>query len=95
MIAPVPIEEALKAAPLISQVCMVGDGQKYLAALITLSESKLAELSKSNGALKERLITAPQVVNEVKHYVDQLNSSLASYEQIKKFAILSKEFSIV
>ncbi len=94
MVAPLPIEEALKCVPMISQVCMVGDGRKYLSALITLSESKLAELSQSNGALKGNVITTPQVVNEVKQHVDQLNEGLASYEQIKKFAILAREFSI-
>ncbi len=94
MIAPLPIEEALKSSSMISQVCMVGDGRKFLAALITLSESKLAELSQTNGTLKEVVITAPKVVGEVKDCVDELNSTLASYEQIKKFAILSREFSI-
>ena len=95
MIAPLPIEEALKAAPLISQVCMVGEGRKFLSALITLSESKLKELSKVNGALQNGVITAPGVVDEVKKYVDELNSSLASYEQIKKFVILSRSFPLI
>ena len=94
MVAPLPIEEALKEAPLISQVCMVGDGRKFLSALITLSESKLEELSKSQGTLSGKVVTVPAVVKEVKGYVDQLNSTLANYEQIKKFVILSKEFSV-
>jgi len=94
MVAPLPIEEALKSASVISQVCMVGDGRKYLSALITLSESKLAELAKANGTLKGVIITAPHVVNEIKQHIDQLNSTLPTYEQIKKFAILSREFSI-
>jgi len=41
MVAPLPIEEALKAASIISQVCMVGDGRKYVAALITLTEASI------------------------------------------------------
>lgn len=94
MIAPLPIEEKLKASPLISQVCMVGDGRKYLSALITLSEAKLAELAKLNGSLGGPIITSPQVVGEVQQAVDELNASLASFEQIKKFVVLSREFSI-
>ncbi len=98
MVAPLPIEEALKVSPIISQVCMVGDGRKFLSALITLSESKLAELKNGNGSsqstLQETLITSPQIINEVRTYIDQVNASLASYEQIKKFAVLTKEFSI-
>ncbi len=92
MIAPLPIEEALKISPIISQVCMVGDGRKFLAALITLSEAKLAE-AKGMGEMGD-LITAPLIINEVKRYIDELNAALAGYEQIKKFAILSREFSI-
>ncbi len=94
MVAPLPIEEALKSSPIISQVCMVGDGRKFLTALITLTETKLKELAKSNGTLRNTVITSPAVIEEVKKYVDQINSSLASYEQIKRFAVLSKEFSI-
>lgn len=94
MIAPLPIEEALKASPMISQVCMVGDGKKYLSALITLSESKLQQLKDQNGALKGVLVNSAAVMDEVKICIDQLNLSLASFEQIKRFAILSKEFSI-
>jgi long-chain acyl-CoA synthetase len=92
MIAPLPIEEALKMSPIISQVCMVGDGRKFLAALITLSETKL-EQAKKIGQTGD-VITAPVIINEVKKYIDDLNASLAGYEQIKKFAILSREFSI-
>mgnify|MGYP001953444353 CR=1 FL=1 len=86
MIAPVPIEEQLKNSPLISQVCMVGDGRKYIAALITLSESLAAEMRKKNaGAVDGEVIKDPGVISDVRSYVDQLNSSLAGYERIKYF----------
>lgn len=94
MIAPLPIEERLKAADIVSQVCMVGDGRKYLSALITLSETKLKELE-AQKLLSGPLVTFPSVVQEVRDYVDQVNRELASFEQIKRFAILSREFSIV
>ncbi|XXX78619.1 long-chain fatty acid--CoA ligase [Sorangium sp. So ce134] len=94
MIAPLPIEEKLKAAEIISQVCMVGDGRKFLSALITLTESKLAEL-KGHGALNgDAAITSPEVVDQVKAHVDALNAQLASFEQIKKFTVLGREFSV-
>ncbi|WP_437487065.1 long-chain fatty acid--CoA ligase [Sorangium sp. So ce1014] len=94
MIAPLPIEEKLKAAEIISQVCMVGDGRKYLSALITLTEVKLAEL-KGGGALSgDTAITSPEVVGQVKVHIDALNAELASFEQIKKFTVLIREFSV-
>ncbi|WP_437715840.1 long-chain fatty acid--CoA ligase [Sorangium sp. So ce448] len=94
MIAPLPIEERLKAAEIISQVCMVGDGRKYLSALITLTEGKLAEL-KDRGALSsDAAITSAEVVSQVKVHVDALNAELASFEQIKRFTVLGREFSV-
>ncbi len=94
IVAPLHIEEELKAAPIISQVCLVGDGRKFISALITLTEGKMLEVSKSSGSVKAERVVLPAVVKEVQAYVDQLNRNLASYEQVKKFAVLSKEFSI-
>lgn len=94
MVAPLPIEETLKAAPIISQVCMVGDGRKYLSALITLTENYLKELKDKLGSSEGKVIEHGEVVERVKQHIDDLNRSLASYEQIKRFTILSKEFSI-
>jgi long-chain acyl-CoA synthetase len=94
IVAPLHIEEELKTAPMISQVCLVGDGKKFISALITLTEGKLAEISKMQGAFDGVVIRLPQVIDEVQSYVDRMNQNLAGYEQVKKFAILSKEFSI-
>jgi long-chain acyl-CoA synthetase len=35
------------------------------------------------------------VISKVKRHIDDLNRTLASYEQIKRFTVLSKEFSVV
>ncbi|WP_437279941.1 long-chain fatty acid--CoA ligase [Sorangium sp. So ce375] len=94
MIAPLPIEEKLKAAEIISQVCMVGDGRKYLSALITLTEGKLAELKERGALSSDAAITSPEVVGQVKVHIDALNSELASFEQIKRFTVLGREFSV-
>ncbi len=94
MIAPVPIEEKLKAAELISQVCIVGDGRKYISALITLSESALAEFKGRGGKSDGLVVTDSETLSQVKGELDQLNRSLAQFEQLKKFTVLSREFSI-
>lgn len=94
MVAPLPIEEALKASEIISQVCIVGDGKNYLSALITLSENKLNELKDCPGILDDLLIRDPEINRLVRAKVDEVNQSLASFEKIKKFTILSREFSI-
>jgi long-chain acyl-CoA synthetase len=95
MIAPVPIEDRLKVADMISQVCMVGDGRKYFSALITLSDAVRAELDKKPNARDERwIVTDSAVISQVKSHVDALNAELASFEQIKRFAVIAREFSI-
>jgi len=79
-IAPQNIENELKAAcPLISQVVVIGDRQKYLVALITLGED----------AARDR----PGAESAVKAAVDKLNQKLASYETIKRYRILPRDLS--
>lgn len=95
MVAPVPIEDRLREYPLIGQACMVGDGRKFLAALITLSESMLAELrTREPFALQGRVVRHPSTLAEIKKVVDEVNQSLAQYERIKRFVVISREFSV-
>jgi long-chain acyl-CoA synthetase len=55
----------------------------------------MGQRKKKNGEpLQEMVITSPEVVEKVKKHVDKVNASLASYEQIKKFAVLAKQFSV-
>ncbi len=94
MIAPLPIEERLKAAEIISQVCMVGDGRKYVSALITLTESGIATLQSRRNGVDGDVVVDQTILTEVRRSVDEVNRSLASYEQIKQFTVISREFSI-
>ena len=95
MVAPHPIEERLKESPLIGQACMVGDGRKFLSVLISPSEGVLAELrAGSPGSLEREVVSHPETLAEIRMAVDQLNRSLAQYEQIKRFVVISREFSI-
>jgi long-chain acyl-CoA synthetase len=94
MIAPLPIEEKLKAAGIISQVCVVGDGRKYLSALVTLSESVMVELKEKGDVPSGLSFSGGEIVERVKVEVDEVNKTLASYEQIKRFTVITREFSI-
>ena len=94
MIAPVPIEEKLKEATFISQACLVGDNRKYLSALITLSESALHDLMAKPGGTKDGVVTEVEILAQVQGQFDRVNKSLASFEQIKKFTVLDREFSV-
>lgn len=95
MIAPLPIEEAIKSSPLISQVCIVGDGRKYVTALLTLSESKMQQLQADHSLkIDGKTLELAELTAELKKHFEKVNKDLASYEQIKNFKVLAREFSI-
>ncbi len=94
MIAPVPIEEKIKVASVVGQVCLVGDNRKFISALITLSEGALADLKQKGSGIDGDVVKDTEVLAAVRDSVESVNSSLANYEQVKKFTVLSREFSI-
>ncbi len=94
MIAPVPIEEKLKEANFISQVCLVGDNRKYLSALITLSESMLNDLKAKPGSMKDGVVVDAAAIQQVQGEFDRVNKTLASFEQVKRFKVIDREFAI-
>jgi len=96
-VAPHPIELAVTSRPYIDQVCLTGDGEKYLTALIVPDFHELNKLAKTNGwsvTDSVSLVARDEVKALIQEQVDQVNKSLARYEQIKYFIILSKPFSV-
>jgi long-chain acyl-CoA synthetase len=81
-VAPQNIENSLKASRYVSQALVVGDRRPYVTALITLDEAE---------------VTSTDVIGDVQalvqQVVDDVNSELSRYEQVKRFAIVSREFS--
>lgn len=94
MVAPSPIEEKLKESPIISQVCLVGDNRKYFSALVTLSEATLLDLKAKSGAMRDGVICDAEILKDVQSQFDQVNKTLASFEQVKKFTVIDREFTI-
>jgi long-chain acyl-CoA synthetase len=90
-IAPKNIEAALKQSPLVGDVIVIGDRRKFLSALITLDEAAAARVAPDAGA---KLAGAPAIRAAVQKQVDEVNETLARVEQIKKFTILPRAFSI-
>src|SRR5690606_20711661 len=97
-VAPQHLEGRLKSLlPYISQVVVHGDRRNFCSALITLDEESIVgwkEQHGLNGMPTKDLAAHPQVVAMVQGAVDQLNKGLASYETIKKFAILPRDLTI-
>jgi long-chain acyl-CoA synthetase len=95
-IAPTRIENLVKTHKLISQCVVHGDRRKFISALITLDAEQLPLFAEQNGisGSVEELSKHAKVRAEVERLISESNSELASYETIKKFEILDKDFSI-
>ena len=76
-VSPQNIENELKASKYVSQALVIGDRRPYLTGLITLDEAAKG-LSDPEGLIQE--------------VVDSVNADKASFEQVKRFAILPRDF---
>jgi long-chain acyl-CoA synthetase len=95
-VAPQHIENLLKGDPFVSQALVEGDRRAYPVALITLNPDELAKLAREGGLGDKpaaELVRQPAVMDRVRRIVDSVNSHLASYAQIKRFAILPADFT--
>jgi len=77
-VSPQNLENELKASKYVSQALVIGDRRPFLTALITLDEAAKG-LSDAQGLIRE--------------VVDEVNRDKASFEQVKRFAILARDFS--
>jgi long-chain acyl-CoA synthetase len=96
-VPPQNLEAALKSgSAFISQVLVYGDQRPFVTALITLDEECVRAWAAEHG-LEERDFAAlagrPEVRALVQQAVDRLNAGLASYESIRKFAIVPTDFT--
>jgi long-chain acyl-CoA synthetase len=92
-VAPQPLENAIKArSSLVSQALVFGDKRPYCVALVTLSEEAIKRFGGGDGDAS-KLAQSPELRAAVQKELDQLNSTLASYETIKRFAILPQDLT--
>lgn len=76
-VAPQKIENVLKQNPNISQVLVIGDQKKYISAIVSVENEN----------------PDPEVIQEIKKYIQHINSTLPSYETIKKFEIVTEAWT--
>ena len=96
-VAPQPIEALLKRDPLVAEAVLVGDRRRFVSVLLVPDfptlEQRLAVDGLAPGNPAE-LVSREDVLRIFQSFVDQANSELASYEQVKRFALLPAEFSV-
>lgn len=96
-VAPQKLENLLKLNRLISNVLIHGDKKKFIVALVALDEQETLAYAKENDISYQSfasLTQNPKIRDEVKKAISQVNSELSSYETVKNFAILDKDFTI-
>ncbi|MCO5239771.1 MAG: long-chain fatty acid--CoA ligase [Chitinophagaceae bacterium] len=96
-VAPSAIENKLKESRFIEQVIVVGSGQKFVGALIVPSFASLKDWCQKNDVpftSNESIIKDPKVLAFYKETVEGLNQFFNHVEQVKKFELLSREWSV-
>ena len=95
-VAPQNLENDLKTSKFVSQAMVVGDRQPYVAALITLDPEALPAWAAERGLPTdmESLAVSAEVRELIQGVVDDVNADRSRYEQIKRFAILPRDFTM-
>jgi long-chain acyl-CoA synthetase len=96
-VAPAPLEDRLRAHPLISQAMCVGDQEPFVAALITIDPEAFEGWKERNGkdagATVADLTDDPDLVAEIQEAVDDADTTVSKAEAIRKFRILPVDFT--
>ena len=96
-IFPSRVESMFKMEPLISHVLLVGDRLPYLTALFTINPGTaetLKGMEEWRGRPTAQIAQAPAVLAEIHKAVTRVNRLLAPFEQVRKYRVLARDFSI-
>ena len=97
-VAPAKVEGVIAATiPYVSQVVAVGDGRKYISALLTMDRDNLAKWAARHGMAElsyEELTQSPELRRTIERFINSANAKLERWETVKQFAILPAELSV-
>jgi long-chain acyl-CoA synthetase len=96
-VAPQPIENKFKESPFIEQLMVVGEGRKFTGALIVPSFPQLERWAAKKGIKTdshEELIKNQDVQGLYKQIIDKYNQYFSHIEQIKKFELVPREWTV-
>ncbi|MBL7686233.1 MAG: long-chain fatty acid--CoA ligase [Deltaproteobacteria bacterium] len=96
-VAPLPIEAHLTASTLISQAMVLGNNQKYVGAFIIPEWNELnrwVKAEKIEATDAELLLRHEKVLKLFDNIISEVNQKLSQYEQIKRYQLLPKEFTL-
>ena len=97
-VAPQMIEGLLMLDPIFEQVAVIGDGYKFISALISPNWDILKKEALERGLNTERSTSELAQDHEIRRllhaHIEQAQVSIANYEMIKRFTILAEPFSM-
>ena len=96
LVAPAPIENALKTSPYILNAALVGDRRRFIAALIVPNRLAVEARAREAGvtlAAPAEMAASPWVHELIEGEITRLTANLAQYETIKRFALLDRDFT--
>ncbi len=99
-VSPALIEQQILSNQLVSQIVLVGDGRKYVSALVVPQRTRLLARCKEMGmgaraeAAYDRLLEDPRVRELYRQILEEGTRDLARFEKIKKFALLPSELTV-
>ena len=96
-VSPVLIENKIKESPFVGEMLVIGEGQKFAAALIYPNFEHLKSWCGIKGityTTDEEMIKNKDVIMRFRKEIDKYNATLGDYEQVKKFELIAKEWTI-
>ena len=96
-VSPTQIENEIRHSPFISEAAVIGEGKKYLTALIEVDATATMDWAKSRNLAIEQYAdfgNSEVVVRLIEGEIAKANNRLARAEQIKAFRLLPEELSV-
>jgi len=93
-VSPSEIENSLKVSPFIKEAMVIGDGRKYLSALIAIESDVVGDWATRRQipyTTYRDLTTKPQVIELIQGVVNEANAKTSHVENIQKFRLIPKE----
>jgi long-chain acyl-CoA synthetase len=96
-VAPGPIEDRFAANEFVEQCVVLGDGRKFVSALIVPNFEKVAAWADTRGIDlpddRRAVCRDDRVRERIQEEVDRVNEEFESYEKIKRFRLVEEEFT--
>jgi long-chain acyl-CoA synthetase len=94
-VAPSALEDRVRANALVSQCLVVGDGQPFIAALVTIDPDAFPDWASAHGKAGDlsALVDDPDLRADVQAAIDDANAAVSRAESIRKFAILPDDWT--